>query len=441
MIAKTNDTENAAPARGIARATLQLLSGKTIAGLVSVGYIAIAARTLGVEGYGTLNLVHAYATIASGTIAFSGYHGMVRYGAVALARRSRSEFFGLARLFAVLELSVAALTILLAALLAPTVGRALAWSDDAIRLGPTYCLAILATVRTTPHGILQLAGRFDLIGIHQAIMPLARLVGTVVVAQHRGDLESFLWVWLGSSLAEGLSMWGLAARVLGSFDLDRGHWESLAYVRARHPGLAAFALLNNLDLTLRDFAPRATPLLVGAILGPAAAGIFALANRITTVLLLPSQMVAQAVFPVVSRHLAARDARSADIAVRQTSVVATFVGLALAAPLTAFAPFVLALVGGPGFVGGATVLSLMTVGRAIAVSAPTISAGLVATGRPRASIVANFASSIALLPVLPPMLYAWGVEGAGVHVVVQGVVVVGILIASHRGASTSEVRT
>jgi hypothetical protein len=48
----------------------RLLSGKAAAGIISLGSIAIAARILGVEQYGVLNLVHGFATLMGGTIAF-----------------------------------------------------------------------------------------------------------------------------------------------------------------------------------------------------------------------------------------------------------------------------------------------------------------------------------------------------------------------------------
>ncbi|MBK5265476.1 MAG: lipopolysaccharide biosynthesis protein, partial [Alphaproteobacteria bacterium] len=57
-----------------------LLSGKAAAGVISLGYLVIAARMLGVTEYGVLNLIHGYVTLVGGIIAFSGWHGLVRYG-------------------------------------------------------------------------------------------------------------------------------------------------------------------------------------------------------------------------------------------------------------------------------------------------------------------------------------------------------------------------
>src|SRR5262249_1183751 len=149
----------------------------------------------------------------------------------------------------------------------PFVGPRLGWSADAMRIALPYSLAVLGTVRATPQGLLQVAGRFDLIGIHQAVSPIVRLFGTLLVWSLCGGLEGFLLVWLTSSLAEGLAMWlfGLVAwRKLMSGEPFRGPWRGL--IRERN-GFGRFILVTNLDITLRELAPNLAPLTIGWLLG------------------------------------------------------------------------------------------------------------------------------------------------------------------------------
>ena len=68
----------------------RLVGGKAAAGVISLGYLALAARTLGAEGYGVLVLVNAYALLIGSIVAFSGFHGVVRYGALAIERGDRA---------------------------------------------------------------------------------------------------------------------------------------------------------------------------------------------------------------------------------------------------------------------------------------------------------------------------------------------------------------
>ena len=142
-----------------------------------------------------------------------------------------------------------------AALLAPVIGPHLGWSPRATDFAVVYSLAIFATVRATPQGLLQLAGRFDLIGAHQMISPLVRLIGSVIVWQAGGGLIGFLIVWLASALAEGASMWLLGLWALRRMRLDGRLLGSVEGVLDENAGLLPFVATTNLDLTLRD--PRA----------------------------------------------------------------------------------------------------------------------------------------------------------------------------------------
>ncbi len=419
------------PLRRISGNMGRLLSGKAAAGVISLGSIAIAARILGVEQYGVLNLVHGFATLMGTTIAFSGFHGMVRYGAEALNRGAHFQFRNLVLLLALIELGMAAVAIALAMLLVPWVGASLGWSPQAIQFGELYCFAILATVRATPQGLLQLAERFDLIGLHPIIMPIIRLAGALAIYATGGGLSAFLWVWLAAAIAEGLSMWVLCwigTRHLATTTDGR---PTLKGTRADNPGIVRFIATTNLDLTLRDIAPKATPLIVGWMLGPAAAGMFALVQRASAILIQPAQMLGEAAYPVVTRLLISGDDKAAGKAVRRSATLATITALLVAALMSVFAEGVLILLGGASFAGGASLLILVVVGRAMIAGMPTLSASLTAAGRPWASARANLASNVGMLPMLPLMIWWFGLNGAGLHGILQSFVLVSLMIWSY----------
>lgn len=419
------------PLRRIAGNMGRLLSGKAAAGVISLGSIAIAARVLGVEQYGVLNLVHGFATLMGGTIAFSGFHGMVRYGAEALNRGAHAQFRNLVLLLALIELGMAAITIALAMLLVPVVGASLGWSPQAIQFGGLYCFAILATVRATPQGLLQLAERFDLIGLHPVVMPLIRLAGSLAIYFTNGGLGAFLWVWLAAAIAEGLSMWVLCWIGTRHLVISADGRPTLKGTRRDNPGIVRFIATTNLDLTLRDIAPKATPLIVGWMLGPAAAGLYALAQRASAILIQPAQMLGEAAYPVVTRLLISGDNKAAGKAVRRSAVFATVAAVFAAALMAIFADRVLILLGGASFAGGASLLILVVLGRAMIAGMPTLSAALTAQGRPWVSARANLASNVGMLPILPVLIWSLGLNGAGVHGILQSVALISLMIWSY----------
>ncbi|MGH6910155.1 MAG: lipopolysaccharide biosynthesis protein, partial [Phenylobacterium sp.] len=155
----------------------RLLAGKAMAGLLSLAYLAVAARALGPHDYGVLVLVHGYVMAVGGIVEFPGWHAVVRYGAQAIETGDRMRLARLLRFAGLVEGAAGVIAVAAAAVLAPLVGPHLGWPPEALAFAGPYSFAVLATVRSTPAGYLQLAGRFDLLGFHNVVAPIVRLLG------------------------------------------------------------------------------------------------------------------------------------------------------------------------------------------------------------------------------------------------------------------------
>ena len=407
-----------------------LLSGKASAGLVSLAYLAVASRALGPADYGVLVLVHAYVLTVGGIVNFPGWHAVVRFGAQADGRGGTDRLLRLLRLTATVELAAAVTAAVLAAVLAPVVGPRLGWTPQALAFAGPYSLAVLASARSTPAGYLQLKRRFGLLGAHNLLAPTVRLVGAAAAAWAGWGLQGFLWVWLVAAVAEGLAMWAMGWAV-GRRELDGRRWlGSLGGVRTENPGVWRFMLAANSDVTLGELAGRLAPLAVGWVLGPAGAGLYAVAQRAGTVIAQPAQVLGQAAYAELARLAAAR-AGMAQV----RGAVLRCVGVALVAAVpagvlvTAFAPEVTRLLAGRAFVAAAPTLAWLALARLVLIAAPPCSAALVALGRPGLSVTANLIASLGLFPVLLVALSRFGLPGAGYQAVLQGAVTTTLLAA------------
>ncbi|CAN7196465.1 lipopolysaccharide biosynthesis protein [Phenylobacterium sp. LjRoot225] len=406
----------------------RLLGGKAAAGLISLVYLAIAARSLGRVDYGVLVLVHTYAMTVAGIIEFPGWHAVVRYGAQTLADDDRPRLTRLIAFAGLVETGCGLLAIAAAALLAPVVGPRLGWPPAAMALAAPYSLAVLSTIRATPAGYLQLTGRFDLLGLHNLVAPTVRLAGAAVAAFTHAGLRGFLIAWLVAALAEWLAMWALGAFAargrLFRADLAPG----LRGVRRENPGLWRFMWGANIDVTLAELSGRVTPLAVGFVLGPGAAGLYAVAQRATSVLAQPAQVLGQAAYAELA-HLVARGDRGQGL--RDVLRRAVTAALVAAAPvclvIALFGERLAVLIAGEGFAAAGVVMLWLALARAILLAGPPMSAALTALGRPGLSMRANFLSATALLLALPVLLQWRGLTGAGVQVVLQALVAVGLL--------------
>lgn len=395
-----------------------LLGGKAGAGVMSLIYLFIVAHRLGAHDYGVLVLVSGYTVTIGSLVAFSGFHGVVRYGAIAREAGDSPTLARIVRLQAVIELGCGALAVLVALVAVPFVGPRLGWSPEAQQLALPFSFGVISTVRATPQGVLQIAGRFDLIGLHQMVNPLIRLIGSVALLVVGGHLVPFLIVWLASLLAEGVSLWIIAYPTYRKLTGERlfGPW------RHAEPGFVRFVLATNADITLRELAPNLAPLTVGWILGPAAAGVLALAQRATNLLQQPAVLLSQASYSVLADEVARGDYKSLNRTVWRSAGMALAIGLGITAILMLFGDRLLALIGGKSFVMGAGLLLLIALSRALSLAGAPLVSGLAAIGKPERLVAITTFAGLILYPLLPLLLWRLGLAGAGWHALLQGLV-------------------
>lgn len=420
-----NDASSQEP--GIVRRIYQnlglLLGGKAAAGLISLIYIAIAARVLGPADYGVLVLINYYAMLVGGLIAFPGWHAIVRYGVQSLAAGDQAKLVRLLRFVGAFELAGGFTAVIIAAILAPILGPRLGWNAEAQMLAIPYSLAVLATVRATPGGYLQILRRFDILGAHNIVTPVMRLIGTLIVVAFGWGLSGFIIAWLIAALAEGLSLWLAGIYFARRHLVDHPLLGNVADVRREHPGLMRFMVTANADIMLGDLVTRVTPLVMGWVLGPVAAGLYSIAHRTTVVIAQPAQILGQAAYAELARLVAGG---GSGHNIRHALIRCVGISLLAALPivfvLALFSKQIAILIAGPAYAAAAGVMILLAVARVIALTGPPTSAALIALGRPGLSVISNFITNLGLLPLLPILTAYWGLQGAGMHAILQAMV-------------------
>ncbi|MBB6124754.1 O-antigen/teichoic acid export membrane protein [Sphingobium subterraneum] len=424
---------------------VHLLGGKAAAGVLSLIYLVIATRTLGAHGYGILILISSYAVMMGSILAFSGFHGVVRYGAIALADGDHAGFARIVRFMALLELGCGALAIILAAVLVPFVGPRLGWSPDVTDIARIYSFAVLATVRATPQGVVQIAGRFDWLGIHQTVSPTIRLLGALIVWLTGAGLSGFVLAWLVAAVVEWASMWFLGWKawtmIAGGQPLT-GPWRG---VIRDHEKFGGFIVLTNFDITLRELAPNLVPLTVGWMLGPTATGVLALAQRATSLLQQPAAMLSNASYAVLADQVAKRHWALFRHTVLRSAAIAGALAVLFVMLMLLFGNQILVLLGGHSFAGGTALVVLVALGRSAALVSTPLAAGLTALGKPQRSMSVALLTNLILYPLLPALLWLIGLNGAGWHGMIQYGVALTLLawffVRDTDGEATGFVRT
>lgn len=413
----------------------KLLGGKAVAGLIGLVYLSLAARTLGPRDLGVLVLISFYTLLAGNFLVAQGWHTLLRF---APDCPDDAAFRRLFHFLGAIEVGSGLLAMTLAALAAAPLAPLLGWPPEAAGLAALYALAIISNMQTTPAAVLNHFGRFDLLTAQQLSGPLVRLVGAVLAWALDGGLNGFVIAWLLGSIIEGLVQWLLALYELRRRRIHVGSWSWPRNMQLSHPGIVRFLVTNNLDIGLSDATGRITPLAVGALLGPAAAGLYHLALRLGMVLAQPVLVLGRTVYPELSA-LAARGAHDAALKLAQrTGLIAVAFGVVVCVVFLLAGKPLLTLVGGPGFEGAYVVLLLIVVARTVHLFGFPFGSALVAFGRPQSMLWINFLATVLLLPLLVLAVRQIGLAGAGLHALAYALTTVGgVLLVLHRSARRS----
>jgi O-antigen/teichoic acid export membrane protein len=402
---------------GLFRRMLQnaglMLGGKAATALINLTATAIALRTLGIEGYGHLVLIHAFVQTAGGLIKFQSWQAVLRYGAPCIEHGRHAEFRALLRFTAGLDLGSALVGMLVCAAAAYAFGSVFGWGPELVPAAALYATSVAFRVMAMPMGLLRLFDRFDVLATRDSAGAIVKVLGAAAAAVMGGGLPAFLAAWYAGAAAGGLALILAAWQELRR----RGLTEPAPGPRLRateaHPGIWRFVWTTNLATTLGLASSQIGTLTVGAMLGPAEAALYAVARQIGEGVLRPTQFLTPAIYPELARLVAAGDpgrARGLVLRALRLSAMGAVVMLAL---LTLLGGPVLRLIGGEAAVPAYGVALLLAAAGAIGFATFALEPVLISTGRQGAALRARAVGVFTFIPAA--LLGTWlaGLTGVG----------------------------
>ena len=269
-----------------------LMAGRGVQAVLSIVYLALATRTLGLVEFGRFSLIVAVGQSISALVGFQTWQFVVRYGTPALIARDHSALESIIGLSAVLDFAAAAIGSVVSLVVIILLGPWLSLPRDLYAPAFGFCFAMLIAVRSTPTGVLRLEQRFRDAALADSVLPGVRAGGALLAALAMPNVAGFLWAWAAAELATALVTWHAALR-------DRGMTlapAALKRLAREEPSLWRFVLLTNLTSTLTMTSKQFTLLTVGAFGGPAAAGMFRVAAQLAQALAKATQTFSRAAF-------------------------------------------------------------------------------------------------------------------------------------------------
>ena len=294
---------------------------------VSVVYLTITARALGPAKFGVFALILTYAQLIANLVQFQSWKGIIRYGALHLTEGRHDRLERLFGFTAALDFGSAIVGALIAIVCVPIVGPLLHWAHNEQLAAAIFAGVLLLTTGATPSGILRLFDRFDLAAYCEATGPLIRLAGSVIAWATGAGPMAFLVVWASAGVIQASAQWITALYVNGS----RVAFGRSAFRRAvaENERVWRFMLQTNISNSVSMFWTQLGTLAVGAVAGPADAGAFRLAQRLSKGIVRPVQPVTLAVYPELSRLVAAGNHKEVRKIVTRATMVASVLALAV----------------------------------------------------------------------------------------------------------------
>jgi O-antigen/teichoic acid export membrane protein len=400
--------------RSVLRNLGWLLAGRGVQAVLSLFYLAFVTRALGVEGFGRFALITGAAQALSTLVAFQSWQLIVQYG-VELVRKK--DDVALARLFkgaVMLDLFSAALGAVTAVLILEIWGPALGISPTLKRATLIFAVVQVLTIRSTPLGILRLRDRFSLAAVADSTTAITRFLGAGILLFVHPTVQGFMVVWGLAEVLTAATYWTIVARG-GDLRLMRSGKRLRLLVRD-HPGIVGFALSSNATTTLALASKQAPLLIVGAVLGTAAAGGYRLGVQLAQALAKLSQLIARAAFPEVVRAVRGADPAQVRRLLMRATGAGAAAGLVILLVAIGLGKAVLELVAGREFGQAYPVLVLMAAAGAIEFVALPADTVTVARGEASTVLIIRCIGLVAL-----GVVSAWAIGWRGEAGMAMGV--------------------
>ncbi len=207
-----------------------------------------------------------------------------------------------------IDMAAALLATILGIAAAPLAGHFLQWDSDMVAWAAIYSLVILATANGTPNGILRIYDRFDALGVQFTVGPALRLLMVSIAWALDAPMPVFIVAW-GSAFAVGHIYMTVRGLKELKAHMDTGLWSGFRWqeIRDRQREFWKFIGVVYWQTNIDLLPKHVSTLLAGALLGPAAAGLFRLAREFSTVLTGPAVMLREVLFPDLTRSFHAQD--------------------------------------------------------------------------------------------------------------------------------------
>lgn len=404
--------------RRLIKNSSQLLGGSLAQSIMGFGAVILAARGLGPEKYGVLVLVQTYALIVDNLVNFQSWQALIKYGADALESEDGQNFRRLIKFGVLLDVGSAILGMLIIVGGASTLWAWEYWSSELALMLGVYSGVVLFNLRGTPTAILRLFDQFAAFAVQKAMTGLFRLVGVIVAFAIDATVWGYLFAWVLGDVAGYVLLLILGWRELASQGYNGIFQVSLDGLTDLFSELWYYVWATNMSGSVKMIVRRLDNVVVAAVLGTAAVGLYEVAKKFSKIANRLSNPFYQAVYPELSK-LWSRKKREAFVRlVLQTIGIAGLGALLIWGGVVMFGRSILMYTVGVDYVEVYPVMIWYVFAVGIEVTSFSLAPAMLAMGRPRMQFVILVIAAALYFGALTVLLFTFGLLGAGMAYVV-----------------------
>jgi len=406
-----------------------LFSANMLVALFGLLTLAVMARALGATGLGVIALIQAYTQSIDRLLRFEPWQAVVRYGAAALEDGREDEFRRLIKFSTLFDLFGASLATLVAIVGAGFAAFWLGFDEEQARMATWFSATLIFSLSSTPIAVLRLFDKFDLIAMLTVGIAAIRFLLAVLAWQFGGDLWSFIIILMLFQMVQHLMPLVFAWRELRR---QRRHdvWRlPLCGVLAENSGIRRFIWNSNINVIARTSTQRFDTLILGAILDPAAAGLYQLAKRTGLAALRLGRPIQQAVYPDVARLWARGEVlRFRRIVLGVNGVMGVAGAVAFIVVVFGADPLV-RLAFGEDFAAAAPLVTVQVLAVTLFLAGNTFNPALLSMGADRNLIGITLAATVVFFALFVPLVSLFGPIGGNMsHVLFNLTWLLGCLV-------------
>ncbi|NND56794.1 MAG: hypothetical protein HKN57_06045 [Xanthomonadales bacterium] len=402
-----------------------VIRGRGIAGVFSVLATGLMANALSPTEFGLVVLIHTYVMVIRGALNFRTFEAVVRYGIPLNDAGNDAGFLALLRSTTLIDLASAVLAALVGILAASAAGVILDWDAEMVTWASFYSLFILSTANGTPNGILRVYNRFDALSVQFTVAPALRFISVAVAWALEAPMPVFILAW-GSAFALGHIYMVVRGMIELRAHVSTGLWTGFRWreIRERDSEFWKFIRVVYWQTNIDLLPKHVSVLLAGAMLGPAAAGLFRLAREFSTVLTQPAVALREVLFPDLTRSFHARDGGISKVPFK-AAVIAGLAGLVFVAVSVIFGKSILGVIG-EEYVPAAALLSLLLLAASFDLASASLRAAAYAVGEAGAVLNIHLAGIAVYISMFFLLTRLTGLIGPGLAAILASLLALGL---------------